>query len=102
MVWFGLVLWHINYCWLVNAKSCFYIYNEYMIYKHILWIAESAGAVEYTVCFSAEGYDPIAKKCSRYDTKQLRCSNAGVLGNAEYPFNGITPRSTRVRRGSAW
>ena len=32
---FGLVLWHINYCWLFNAKSCFYIYIRYMICKHI-------------------------------------------------------------------
>ena len=30
MVWFGLVLWHINYCWLFNAKSCFYIYIKYI------------------------------------------------------------------------
>ena len=22
----GLVLWHINHCWLFNAQSCFYIY----------------------------------------------------------------------------
>ena len=26
LVWFGLVLWHINHCWLFNAKSCLYIY----------------------------------------------------------------------------
>ena len=36
LVWFGLVLWHINHCWLFNAKSCFYIYIKYMICKHIL------------------------------------------------------------------
>ena len=24
MIWFGLVLWHINYCWLFNAKSILY------------------------------------------------------------------------------
>ena len=23
LVWFGLVLWHINHCWLFNAKSTF-------------------------------------------------------------------------------
>ena len=26
MIWFGLVLWHINYCRLFNAKSCLYVY----------------------------------------------------------------------------
>ena len=24
LVWFGLVLWHVNHCWLFNAKSYFY------------------------------------------------------------------------------
>ena len=27
MIWFGLVLWHINYYRLFNAKSSLYIYN---------------------------------------------------------------------------
>ena len=27
----GFILWHINLCWLFNAKSCLYIYIEYMI-----------------------------------------------------------------------
>ena len=27
LVWF--VLWHVNYCWLFNAKSCLYIINVY-------------------------------------------------------------------------
>ena len=31
--------------------------------------AQSAGAVEYTDCFSAEGYPP-TNECPRYDTKQ--------------------------------
>ena len=35
-VWFHLFLWHINHCWLFNAKSYFYIYIEYMIYKYNL------------------------------------------------------------------
>ena len=38
LVWFGLVLWHINPCCLFNAKACFYIYSKYMIRKHILLI----------------------------------------------------------------
>ena len=32
-------------------------------------IAQSAGAVEYTDCFSAEGWDP-PNECPGYDTKQ--------------------------------
>ena len=30
MIWFGWVLWHINYCWLFNANSSLYIYIEYI------------------------------------------------------------------------
>ena len=29
MIWLGWVLWHINYCWLFNAKSSLYIYIKY-------------------------------------------------------------------------
>ena len=32
MVWFGLVLWHINRCWLFNAKSFLYIYIKYILF----------------------------------------------------------------------
>ena len=35
-VWFGLVLWHINYCCFFNFKSCFCIYIKYTICKNIL------------------------------------------------------------------
>ena len=31
MIWFGLVLWHINHCRLFNAKSYLYIYIKCMI-----------------------------------------------------------------------
>ena len=34
-----------------------------------LLLAQSAGAVEYTDCFSAEGKTP-TNECPRYDTKQ--------------------------------
>ena len=38
LVWFGLVLWHINHCWLCYAKSILYIYIEYMIWMGwVLW-----------------------------------------------------------------
>ena len=33
LIWFGLVcwvLWHINLCWLFNAKSSLYIYIKYI------------------------------------------------------------------------
>ena len=33
-------------------------------------IAQPAGAVKYTGCFSAEVYDPTSNECPRYDTKQ--------------------------------
>ena len=36
MVWFRLVLLHINRCWLFNAKSCFYIYIKYKLKQQIL------------------------------------------------------------------
>ena len=29
-VYFGLVLWHINHCWLFNAKSFLYMYIKYI------------------------------------------------------------------------
>ena len=30
MIWFGWALWHINNCWLFNAKSSLYIYIKYI------------------------------------------------------------------------
>ena len=30
LVWFTLVLWHINHCGLFNAESCLYIYIRYI------------------------------------------------------------------------
>ena len=36
LVWFGIVLWYINYCRLFNTKSFLNIYIKYMISKHIL------------------------------------------------------------------
>ena len=38
LIWFGLVLWHINHCRLFNAKSFLYTYIKYMISKQILEI----------------------------------------------------------------
>ena len=36
LVWFGWVLWHINHCWLFNAKFSLYIYIKY-IWFGMLW-----------------------------------------------------------------
>ena len=36
--------------------------------KSAIYVAQSAGAVEYTDCTSAEGLDP-TNKCPVYDTK---------------------------------
>ena len=30
MICFGWVLWHINHCWLFNAKSSLYIYTKHI------------------------------------------------------------------------
>ena len=30
MIWSELVLWHINFCWLFNAKCSLYIYIKYI------------------------------------------------------------------------
>ena len=38
MIWFGRVLWHINHCWLFNAKSFLDIYIKHIISKHIVLI----------------------------------------------------------------
>ena len=37
LVWFGLVLWHINHCRLFNAKSSLYIYIKYIWFGLVLW-----------------------------------------------------------------
>ena len=38
LVWFGLVLWHINHCMLFKSQIFLYIYIKYIISKHILLI----------------------------------------------------------------
>ena len=32
MIWFGLILWHINHCRLFNTKSSLYIYIKYICF----------------------------------------------------------------------
>ena len=48
---------------------------NWIIWNRTVWhltlrIAQSAGAVEYTDCTSAEGQDPPHNECPGYDTKQ--------------------------------
>ena len=43
----------------------------------------------------------LPKKCPGYDTK-LSDGDAGALGNVEYPFIAITPRSTLAWSDSTW
>ena len=63
-------------------------------------IVQSAGAVEYTDCRGVN--PPPCNKCPGYDTKQPDGEIPALLGNAEYPFIAITPRSTLARSGSTW
>ena len=42
-------------------------------------VAQSAGAVEYTDCFSAKGKTPPPKECPRYDAKQSDSKVLAVL-----------------------
>ena len=56
-----------------------------------IYNAQSAGAVEYTNCFSAEGQNPTTtNECPVYDIKQ---SDDEVPVMLEYPFIAIAPRS---------
>ena len=43
-------------------------------------LAQLAGAVEYTDCTSAEGYDPPHNECRGYDTKQSDGEVPVILG----------------------
>ena len=59
-------------------------------------MAQSAGAAEYPDCFSAEEIDssseyPVMWHLTIWSSGS---SNAGALGNAEYSFIAIAPRST--------
>ena len=60
-------------------------------------MAQSAGAVEYTDCTSAEGYDPQPNECPGYDTKQS--DGEGIRG-APWGMR-ITP-SLQLLTGPLW
>ena len=78
-----------------------YIYKLTLIQQKTL--AQSAGAIEYTDCTSAQwGKTPTPNECPEYDTKWRGSSDGGDLGNAEHSFIAIAPRSTLARNGSTW
>ena len=69
-----------------------------------LCIAQLAGAVEYTTA-PLQKDKTTPNDCPGYDTLQSDGevpSDAGGLGNAEYPFITIAPRSTLAQNGSTW
>ena len=47
----------------------FYSKNIYVVFVYILFLAQSAGAVEYTDCTSAEGQG-LSNECPEYDIEQ--------------------------------
>ena len=66
--------------------------------------AQSAGAVEYTNCTSAEESNP-CNECLGYDSKQSVSEvpeMQGLWGSAEHLFITIAPRSTLAWNGSTW
>ena len=70
---------------------------DQFIYLHL-----SAGAVEYIDCVSAEGKIPLTSFLEMTKQSDGECSNnAGALGNVEYPFIAITPKSTLTRSNSS-
>ena len=46
MIWFGWVFWHINHCWLFNAKSSLYIFTRY-IGLGLVWVYGISTIVGY-------------------------------------------------------
>ena len=42
-------------------------------------LAQPVGAVKYTNCIYAEGYDTFLNKCPWYDTKQSDCETPAML-----------------------
>ena len=75
-----------------------------MIFSDVL-PRQLAGGMKNTPIASLQRVKTPAKVCLGYDTKQsdgCGSSNAGALGNAEYPFIAIAPRSTFIRSDSTW
>ena len=96
--------WYISHISVIFYNVFFdsYIYIYIYIYE-ILYkpFAQSAGAVEYTDCISAEEKDPPTSVLIWVKAIRWCGSNyAGALGNSEYPFAAIASRSTLAWCGS--
>ena len=64
---------HIAICskWIyVNKRQYCWKPPDYQTFFSVYNLAQSAGAVEYTDCFSAKGVRPLTNECPEYDTKQ--------------------------------
>ena len=98
-----------------KLQSLFCVYNklEEISFGHITvlfstnhelssqsFFAWLAGAVEYTDCFSTEGKTP--PQTTVLDMTLNNLIVRFLLGNAEYHFIAIAPRSTLARSGSTW
>ena len=68
------------------------------------YIARSARAVENNECFSAGGKSvfPTNVLYKTLNNLMVRFQQCKSLGNAEYAFIAIAPRSTLTRSGSPW
>ena len=44
MIWFGLILWHINHCRLFNAKFSLNIYIKYILFSLVLFYGLSTSS----------------------------------------------------------
>ena len=67
--------------------------------------AQSAVAIEFTDCILQRGKIPRPNKCPGYDTEQSDGEASVILellGNVEYFFIPIAPRSTLAQSGSTW
>ena len=55
MIWFGLILWHINHCRLFNARSSWYIYIKY-IWFGLVWFYGISTIVGYLMPDPLDNY----------------------------------------------
>ena len=69
-----------------------------------LQLTQSAGAIEYTECISAEKLVPALNECHGYDTKQSDVEARVMLELWEIWSTSIAiaPRLTLSRSGSTW
>ena len=71
------------------------IETEAVFTKKEMATAQSAGTVKYTHCIAAKGLDFPYNERSGYDS-------LGALGNLEYCFIAIAPKSTLAQNSSTW